>query len=215
MFSYNLKLIFRRLVRDRQFTILNLLGLSTGLAAAILIYFWVHDEYSMNSGFKKSDRLYQVMCNFKMTQGIITVDKSPVPLSEALLKDMPEVENIVPVNDFFTTESSIGVLSFENKKFESKGWFAGKDFFNVFSYELLQGNKDEALKEESSIAISETLAKKIFGTAANAYGKTVQWKNRDFHGIFRVSGVFKTPPDNTTGEFDLLINIGMLLLIWT
>ncbi|MVT39914.1 hypothetical protein GO495_04920 [Chitinophaga oryziterrae] len=211
MFRNNLKTAWRRFLRDRQFTILNLIGLSTGLAAALLICLWVSDEISVNKFHKKDRQLYQVISNLKTSQGIMTMDITPVPLAESLVKEMPEVESAVSVNDFFNWQSREGILSSGNKHIQAQGWNAGKDFFNVFSYDLIQGNRDQALADENNIVISATLAKKIFNTTDNVIGKTLEWKYPFFDGVFRVSGIFKDPPANATGHFDFVLNIGVLL----
>ncbi|SFD64182.1 ABC-type antimicrobial peptide transport system, permease component [Chitinophaga sp. CF118] len=211
MFRYNLRTAWRRFLRDRQFTILNLIGLSTGLAAALLICLWVSDEISVNKFHKKDGQLYKVMNNLKSSQGIQTMEITPVPLAESLMKEMPEVEYAVAVNDFFNWQSKEGVLSSGNAHIQAQGWNAGKDFFNVFSYDLIQGNKDQALADENNIVISTTLAKKLFNTTDNVIGKTLEWKYPFFEGVFRVSGIFKDPPANSTGHFDFVLNIGVLL----
>jgi ABC-type antimicrobial peptide transport system permease subunit len=211
MFRYNLKTAWRRFLRDRQFTILNLIGLSTGLAAALLICLWVSDEISVNKFHKKDRQLYQVISNLKTSQGIMTMDITPVPLAESLVKEMPEVESAVSVNDFFNWQSREGILSSGNTHIQAQGWSAGKDFFNVFSYDVIQGNKDQALADENNIVISATLAKKIFNTTDGVIGKTLEWKYPFFEGVFRVSGIFKDPPANATSHFDFVLNIGVLL----
>ncbi|PSL44699.1 FtsX-like permease family protein [Chitinophaga niastensis] len=205
------KSAWRRLLRDRQFTILNLIGLSTGLAGALLICLWVSDEMSVDKFHEKDRQLYQVMNNLKTSQGIHTFDITPVPLSEALVKEMPEVEYAVAVNDFFNWQSKDGILSSGNKHIQAQGWHAGKDFFNVFSYDLILGNKDQALADENDIVISATLAKKLFYTTGNAIGKTLEWNYPFYKGVFRVSGIFKDPPANSTSHFDFVLNIGVLL----
>jgi putative ABC transport system permease protein len=211
MFSYNLKTAWRRLLKDRQFTILNLIGLSTGLAGALLICLWVSDEVSVDKFNEKDKQLYHVLTNMKADQGIITVDMTPVPLATALVKDMPEVQYAVATNDFFNFQTREGVLSAGDTHIPAQGWHAGKDFFNVFSYHLIQGNKDEALAGESNVVISASLAKKLFGTTDNVIGKTLDWNYPFYKGIFRVSGVFQDPPVNATRHFDFVFNIGLLL----
>lgn len=206
-----LKIAFRRLVRERQFTILNLIGLSTGLAAALLICLWVSDEMNVDKFLKKDGSLYVVMNNQKTPQGILTADKTPVPLAESLVRDLPEVEHAVAVNDFFSFQSKEGILSTGNIHIQSRGWHAGKDFFNVFSYDLIRGNKDQALANENNIVLSASLAKKLFTNIDNAIGKTLEWKYPFYNGVFRVSGIFKDPPANATAHFDFVINIGLLL----
>jgi len=211
MFRYNLKTAWRRLLRDRQFTILNLIGLSSGLAVALLICLWVSDELSVDKFHEKDKQLYQVMNNLTTPQSTMTLDMTPVPLSEALVKEMPEVEYAVAVNDFFNWQSKEGILSYGDTHIQAKGWHAGKDFFNVFSYELIQGNKNEALADENNIVISVTMAKKLFATTDNAIGKTLEWNYPFYKGVFRISGVFKDPPANATSHFDFVLNMGVLL----
>jgi ABC-type antimicrobial peptide transport system permease subunit len=211
VFKYNLKTAWRRFLKDRQFTVLNLIGLSTGLAAALLICLWVSDEMSINKFHKKDAQLYQVINNIRTGQGILTLDWTPVPLAESLAKEMPEVEYAVAVNDFFNWQSKEGILSSGNTHIQAQGWNAGKDFFNVFSYDLIRGNKDQALADENNIVLSATLAKKLFNTTDGVVGKTLEWKYPFFEGVYRVSGIFKDPPANATGHFDFVLNIGVLL----
>jgi hypothetical protein len=211
VFKYHLKTAWRRFLKDRQFTILNLIGLSTGLAVALLICLWLSDEMSVDKFHQKDAQLYQVINNLKTPQRILTLDKTPVPLAGSLVKEMPEVEYAVSVNDFFNWQSREGILSSGNTHIQAQGWNAGKDFFNVFSYDLIQGNKDQALADENNIVISATLAKKLFNTTDNVIGKTLEWKYPFFEGVYRISGIFKEPPANSTGHFDFVLNIGVLL----
>ena len=205
------KSAWRRLLRDRQFTILNLIGLSTGLAAALLICLWVSDEMSVDKFHKNDRQLYQVINDLKTPQGTITFERTPVSLPEALVKAMPEVEYAVAVNDFFNWQSKEGILSYGDKHIQAQGRHAGKDFFNVFTYNLIQGNKDQALADKNNIVISASLAKKLFNTTDNAIGKTLEWNYPFYKGVFRISGIFKDPPANATSHFDFVLNIGVLL----
>jgi len=205
-----LKHAWRSIKKNRQFTWLNLIGLSTGLVGAIFIYLWVSDELSINKFNANDSRLYQVMTNFKTSNGLLTWDHTPVPLTDALLKEMPEVEDAVAVNDLFNFESKEGIVSAGNTQVQTKGYIAGNDFFKVFSYPLLQGDKNSVLADESNVAISESLAKKMFNTT-DVIGKTINWSNAFFKGTYKVSGVFKTLPANTTAQFDFVLNINVLI----
>jgi ABC-type antimicrobial peptide transport system permease subunit/AraC-like DNA-binding protein len=210
MFKNHFKHAWRSIKKNRQFTWLNLVGLSTGLAGAILIFLWVSDELSINKFHANDKRLYQLMNNFKTADGTLTWDHTPVPLSDALLKEMPEVEDAVSVNDFFNFGSKEGIVSAGDVQIQSKGFIAGADFFNVFSYPLLQGDKNNVLIDESNIVISEGLAKKLFKTT-DAIGKTINWSNAFFKGVYRVSGVFKQPPANSTQQFDFVMHLNVLI----
>src|SRR5882724_4869564 len=92
MFKNNLKIAWRHLVKDRQFTFLNMLGLSAGLACTLLIWLWVSDELSIDKFFEKNDQVYQLM-EHRITQGQSPVsDESSGLLGEVLAAQMPEIE---------------------------------------------------------------------------------------------------------------------------
>src|SRR5688572_456159 len=109
------KIAWRNLIRDRQFTFLNLIGLSTGLASAILIYLWVSDEMSVDKFHEKDSQIYKAMYNIRTANDILTLDYTPSPLADALLSEIPEVEQSVSVNTFTDWFAGQGVVSFEEK----------------------------------------------------------------------------------------------------
>lgn len=201
------KIAWRKLVRDRQVTILNLTGLSTGLACSILIFLWVKDEVTVDKFHEKDSQLYKVMYNIQTADDILTLDHTPSPLADALVKEMPEVEQAVSVNSFFDWFAGEGVVSFEDKNVKVKGIFAGKDYFNVFSYRLMQGDKNLVLTDKKGVVISEQLAIKLFNTTENIIGKTVEWDHKmNLEGPFHITGVFENIPSNSTSQFDLIFN---------
>ncbi|MEO1010441.1 MAG: FtsX-like permease family protein [Bacteroidota bacterium] len=211
MLKQNLKLFFRNIKRNKSTFLINIIGLSTGLACALLIALWVFDELSVDKFHENDAKLYQVMQNFQFEGNMETEGETPVPLGEALLEEMPEVEHAVAINDFFSWHSREGILSNGDKHIKAGGWHAGADFFNVFSHKLLQGDKDGALANKNNIVLSESLAKRIFGTQENVIGRTLEWKHPSFEGTYEVSGVFEDLPVNATAQFDFLISMAVLL----
>jgi len=205
MFKHTLLLIFRNFKRSKKTFFINLIGLSTGLACALLIYLWVNDELNFDKFHEKDSRLFQVMETHKDQGEIIVSESTQGPLAEAMLKDLPEIEAAVPVS------TSIDIqLASTNKIIKGSGMFAGKDFFNVFSFKLIQGNKQKALSEKNGIVISENLAISLFGSARKAIGKTIDW---EFIGKKRsiVSGVFSKPGDKSSLDFDFVWNYDLLI----
>ena len=91
MFKYSLKIAWRNILKDRSFTLLNLIGLSTGLACTLLIFLWVHDERSVDQFNENDGRLFQVMANWQTPQGVQTGENTPGLLARTLTADMPEV----------------------------------------------------------------------------------------------------------------------------
>jgi putative ABC transport system permease protein len=203
MLRSHLKFAWRYLLKDRQFTFLNLLGLSTGVACSVLIYLWVQDEWQMDKFHKKDGRLFQVMENRIQASGIWTAASSPGLMADALAKDMPQVEYAT------TTVSSWNLTLSVNKeeKVKATGKYAGKDFFKIFSYELLEGTADQVLTDDRSIVLSDVLAGKLFGTTGNVIGKTVETEEFQQKHIYKVSAVFKSPGYHSSDQFDFVLPI--------
>ena len=210
MFQNHFRIAWRNLVKDRQFTILNLAGLTTGLACAFLIYLWVHDERSVDKFHGKDAQLYQVMVNNHKPDGIETGNYTPGPLANALATEVPEIEyavTVVPAAWF----SEKGLLSSGDINIKATSQYIGKDYFNVFSCKFIEGDKNQLVSNKNVLAISKTLAIKLFKTTEDVVGKPVQWKHQNFGGSFIVGGVFEDQPVNATDQFDVLVNFDNFL----
>jgi putative ABC transport system permease protein len=209
MIRHNLLLIYRNFKRHKSSFIINLTSLSTGMACALLIYLWVNDELHTDKFNENDDRLFQVLQNIKQDNTINTAEFTPGPLPKSLAEEIPEVEYAVGVIPP-TASYGKGVISTGTVRFKAKGQFAGKDFFNVFSYPLLQGDKNRVLAEKQGVVLSEDLALKLFNTTENIIGKSVNWNEEEINGLYFVSGVFKQVPGSAR-PFDLLLNYDLFL----
>src|SRR6476646_2510723 len=201
MFRNHLKIAWRNLLKDRQFTLLNVLGLSAGLACALFIFLWVNDERSYDKVFANDSQLYQVMEHRKSDGDIKVSDESSGLVSEVLKYQMPQVQyaaSLAPPDWFQKFTLSVG-----DKNIKAKGQYAGKDYFNIFSFKLLEGDKDKVLANNSSIVISDELAKKLFGTTENIIGKPIDFQHDT---TFFVSGVFEKTPSHSTQQFDFVLS---------
>ena len=202
MFQHNLLLIYRNFRRFKSSFFINLIGLSTGLACTLLIYLWVNDELNVDTFHLKDDQLFQVMEYQQNSENNIRVTNStPGLLAETLAADIPEVEYAAVVTPDYWFDKF--VLSIGDKKIESRGIYASKDYFNIFSFELLQGNKDKVLSDKNSIVISEATALSLFNTTKNLIGKAVEFQHEKQYFI---SGVFKDTPANSTQQFDFVLS---------
>jgi putative ABC transport system permease protein len=199
MFRHNLLIAFRSFLRYKNSFLINLTGLSSGLACVLLIYLWVNDELHVDQFHVNSDRLYQVRENVVQDGGVITRITTSGPTAEALAKEMPEVEYAV-TNTF--DRIFHGVLSIKENDIKTGGIYASADFFKLFSYELIQGNKDQVLSDKKSIVITEGLAKRLFGTSENVVGKQVEWQHKK---QYLVSGVLKDIPSLSSVQFDFIL----------
>jgi len=203
MIKNYLKLAWRNLIKDRQFTFLNLLGLATGLACVLLIYLWVSDELSIDKFNTNDSRLYQVLKKNPDGNSAIDVGETTQGLlAQSMAKELPQVEFATCLRK----ERDQGILSFDDKRIKANPAFAGRDFFNVFSYQFISGDKHNALSDISGVLLSDKTALKLFNTT-NVVGKTIKWDfkdNVDFSDVYKIAGVFKAPPSNATDQFDVL-----------
>ncbi|MBX2816240.1 MAG: ABC transporter permease, partial [Saprospiraceae bacterium] len=198
MLQHVLLLAFRNLRRHRSTFIINLIGLSTGLACVILIFSWVQDELQIDRFHENEDRLYQVMEHQAYAEGIMTTISTPGMLAETLKEEIPEIDRA-----FTLTWPNGYTLTYEDRDISASGYDAGADFFHVFSYPLLHGNPDHVLSDINSIVISEEVAINLFGSAADAVGKQIKLNQEDLH---QVSGVFANVDVQSSIQFDLLLN---------
>ena len=206
MFRHNFLITYRNFLRYKSSFFINLIGLSSGLACTLLIYLWVSNELYFDKFHEKVDRLYQVMTNHSTgSRGIDTSENCSDLLAPALMDELEEVEYVVPVAD-----RGPQVLVSDGKSIKVKGMLAGSDFFNVFTYPLLLGDKDQALRNKHDIVISDVLAVKLFGTSENVLGKEILSEDVDYAGNFVVSGVFEKV-ENSSLYFDYLLTNALFL----
>ena len=190
------KTTIRNLWRSKSFAAINISGLAIGMAAAMLIFLWIQNEWGTDRFYNNEDRIYQMYNRDKDPDAHVWAwPSTPKVLASTLKKDYPEVEQV-------TRYSNITfLLSQGDKHLNTQGAFADSNFFNVFSLPLLKGNVQDALKGSYSIVITETLAKKLFGNE-DAMGKTVRI---DSTNNCTVSAVIKDLPNNTKFTFEYLL----------
>lgn len=197
------KIAWRNLVKDRLFTFLNVLGLSMGLACVLLIFLWVNDELSVDQFHENKNRLYHVM---RMSvdnglQGIDTYESNSDLLVPALAAEMPEIDQIVSTSDGLRS----GIISNKEQSVKAQCKFVDPNYFDVFSFILTQGNKKKVLKDKYSLAISDELAIKLFGTTKNIVNKTLKWDEGIYTGTYTITGVFRKPDSHSSEKFDFLL----------
>jgi predicted permease len=200
MFWNQLKLAWRNLSKNRFFTILNILGLGLGMACSLLILLWVKDERSIDAYNTNRDRLY-ISYAREFGEGKITGDyELPAILADELKRAIPEVQYAATIDNNYNN-----TFRANNKSGKAKGGFTGKDFFHLFSFPLVQGNADNALNNPNSIAISDEMAVRFFGSPQAAIGKTISRDSLNSWTNFTVAAVFQNP-EHSSLQYDFLIN---------
>ncbi|MEM8900094.1 MAG: ABC transporter permease [Bacteroidota bacterium] len=200
MFQHNLTIAFRNFMRYKTSFLINLIGLASGLACFLLIYLWVQDEWKMDKGYDQIDQIYQVMEHVEISSGIGTASNTAGPMAEGLVDDFPEVEIGATAR---TKSINPNTLSFGDKNVKAKGLYASKDFFSLFSFSLLEGTPDQVLQDPSSIILSESLARSLFGNEREIIGKQVLLQRE--HPL-QVSGILKDLDRHTSLQFDYVLS---------
>jgi len=208
MVKHNLLLSYRNFTRYKSSFLINLLGLSTGLACALLIYLWINDELQVDKFNENDAYLYKVLENQSNNGEIVTVEGTPGLLAETLASEFPEVEYAAQS----TNPNWFGklLISFDKTHQKSLATFASKDFLKMFSYNLLDGDRNSALNNRNSALISGRLAKSLFHTTEGLVGKSITWQLLQFSDEAVITGVFKDIPSNATDQFDLILSFERL-----
>ncbi|MBL0745868.1 ABC transporter permease [Chryseolinea lacunae] len=202
MLRHNLVIIFRGLVRFKRTFVINLVGLSVGLASALLIFLWVNDELSVDKFHEKNERLFQVMTNVPANGGWNTVVDTPGPLAQTLAEEMPEIEYAAAVAPPNWRGFDGFILTVDKQNIKATGEYAGKDYFQMFSYGLMQGEAKQVLTDKNSIVISDELAMKLFSTTEGLVGKTIAINHER---EYMVSGVFAKTTTASSVRFDFVL----------
>ncbi|MDN5215263.1 ABC transporter permease [Fulvivirgaceae bacterium BMA12] len=205
MYQHNFKLTYRNFLKYKSTFLINLIGLSTGLACALLIYLWVADEVAVDKFHQKNARLYQVIENQGLSGNTRSTRSTPWLLAEALAEEMPEVAYAAVATPPFWHEKS--TLKVKDKSVKAGKQYVGRDYFNIFSYNLIHGDKHRVLNDKNSIVISEDLAVKLFGTVDNILGETIEYQQE---AEYVVSGIFENIPASSSIQFDFVLSVELL-----
>ncbi len=196
MIKNYLKIAWRNLIRHKSFSIINIGGLSIGIAACLLISLYVNYELSYDGYNLKKDRIVRITNMVRTPEkDNLTVALAPTPLATTLNHNYPEVETAVRL------EPDAGVMKVNDQLYSEKFVYkADANVFDVFTWQFVEGNPSQALKDPHSIVITETLAKKYFGTN-KAIGKTITCNKQLCH----VTAVLADLPENSDLKIDALL----------
>ncbi|MCE7039068.1 ABC transporter permease [Dyadobacter sp. CY312] len=198
MFKNYVKIAWRNIVRQKAYSLLNISGLSVGMACSILILLWVQNELSYDRFNADADRLFRMTCDAGGFKAAVT----PVGMAHGLQQQMPQIEASVRIS-----KQAVSLFEAGEKKFEEKNvFFADSNFLQVFSYPLLKGDVTTALKNPNALLITQAIAEKYFGKE-DAIGKIIRRNNNE---NFTVAGVLANAPSNSHLQFDFLIPLSNL-----
>ncbi len=196
------KIAFRNLQKNKSVTFINIAGLAIGLASCITILAYIGYELSFDRFHVNAGRIYRGVVKVTSENEWETSPQMVAAVGPSLTEDFPEIEKTVRFR-----EPEDRYLSFDNRSyFVENVLYSDSTLFEVFSFRLLQGNPEQALRAPFSVVLSEQTAQKIFGTE-NALGKTVLLDNKE---LLTVTGIIEDAPGNSHIQYEALISFSSL-----
>ena len=158
MLKTNFKIAFRKLLRKKEFTAINVFGLAVGLTTTLLIFLWINDEVTYDQFHNDSERIYGVWANDYYNNGDITTERALNGVLKSVLDtDFPEVERSTRV------DSREHQLGFGDKQFKNVGLMADEEFFQIFNFPFIHGELTEnSLATGGDIILTESMAIRLF-----------------------------------------------------
>ncbi|WP_228236569.1 ABC transporter permease [Allomuricauda sp. M10] len=206
MIKNYLKIAWRNLIRNKIYSSINIIGLSLGLAACMLIVIYLGHEYSYDKFHENADNIY-------LGETEITFGKDPIYMPYMGYSEGPKSKQEIPsIEDYLRYKKNFENVTIQNPEYpelkfsEDNFLFADPNFFSFFSFPLLQGDRDEVLKSPFSAVISQNIAERYFG-GQNPIGKTFLYNDQY---IFTVRGVAKITPSNSNIAFDFVASISSM-----
>ncbi len=198
------KIAWRNLSKNKIYSIINIAGLASGMAVAMIIGLWIYDEVSANKHFKNYESIYQVMMNqtFDGTRG--TQTSVPYPLGEELKNNYPDFKHVV-MSDWGQAHS----LIYGEKKISRPGHFMSEGAVDMFSMKILDGDKNP-LHEPYSVVLTDETAKALFGNE-EPVGKMVKLDNQT---SLKVTAIVPKQPKNSSISFDYILPFQLMERIY-
>jgi predicted permease len=203
------KIAFRNLIRNKNYTIINIAGLAAGIAVCVIIFIVIQFETSFDNFHSKKDRIYRVLTEYHHADAanIFFGRGVPLPMPAALKKSFPQIEKVAATY----SEGNDQILVLNNdgnpvKKFkEEKGvMFTESSFFDILDFKWLAGNP-ASLNDPNSAVLTKKTADKYFGDWKTAIGKNIKWNNNQ---VLKVTGILDDVPVNTDFQVKVMISLG-------
>ena len=206
MFRNYLLTTIRILARQKAYAAINIFGLTLGITSTLLLLLYIVDELSYDRFHADANRIYRSVIDVNLNGQAFQTTQTGVPMAEAMLKDIPEVESALRVTKWNTMPVRYEVNVFTEKQF----LLADSNFFSFFNFPLITGNPNEVLNGPNKIVISESAARKYFGYEGpgdlSPVGKILTLGSNGFIKA-EVTGIAADVPHNSHLQFDFLLSI--------
>jgi len=210
MFKNYFKIAFRNLLRFKGYALINILGLVIGISTCLLIAKYVQDEFRYDQHHVNGENIYRVDSEFFINNEYNKSGQTPSPLAKAMEADLPEVLESTRIYRAIGVEKYL-VTYKEHSFFEKKIAFADSNFFNLLTYDFLQGDKTSALDQPNSVVLSDKIANKLFGSN-KGIGETIQVSSGFGEEQYQVTGIFdsKKYRSHLSNDFYVASNSGAI-----
>ena len=199
MFSNYLKVALRYLMRYKEYTAINILGLAVGITCCVLIMLFVRSEWSYDKFHSKTDRLYRMWQDEKYQGEHFINTSTPIPMAAALQSNFAEIEATCRIYPFSP------VVKVEQQSFKEEMRMVDSTFFRMFDFKLVRGNRDDPFPTVNSMVLTPELAKKFFGKQ-DPMGKSIEIQMTDQDKVlFTVSGIAEPSPEASSIKYRMLI----------
>ncbi|MEX6686516.1 ABC transporter permease [Danxiaibacter flavus] len=195
MFRNYFKIAWRNLFRNKGFSITNISGLTIGMTCTIFIMLWVQDELGYDKFHANYGNIFQVMANRDFNNQVFTDPNMVLPLAASLEKDVPQVKRAAVVTHRYPTVFTNGDVMLKKD-----GYTVSEHFFDMFTWKFIKGNAASALTDPSSIVLTQSTARALFGDA-DPMGKMLKIDN---NSNAKVTAVVADVPGNSTFQFDYI-----------
>ena len=202
MFNFFIRIAFRNLWKKMAFSVINIVGLSLGIACCLIISFFIIDEFSYDRFHEKAKRIYRLTTHAKIGENTWnSVVVSPA-LGPVIVEEIPEVAKSVRLNKF----NKVTVRRGDRIFLENEVVAADAEFLEVFSFSLLEGDSKSALAHPQSVLVTQSIVEKYFEDGIKVLGQTLMINNRPYE----INGVLSDIPQQSHFHFDIVFSFQSL-----
>jgi putative ABC transport system permease protein len=200
-------LAYRNLRRNKEYSFINIAGLTISIASCLVLYYMLRYELSFDTFHTNKESIYRLVTQTTYSEGIEYEDGVPGPLPEAMRLDFQQIKKVAAIYsnpnsqiDIFDDRQPGGEIKFR----EERGvFFAEPQFFEIFDFEWLHGSPGQSLTEPNTVVLTQETAEKYFEDWKNAIGKTIQYGNAN---LLKVTGILKNIPANSDFPLKVVIS---------
>jgi len=204
MFKLNLKIAWRNLWKNKGYTLINILGLSIGMASCILIFIFIRYQLSFDENFKNESRIYRVITSWTAPDSFFESAGTARPLPPAMRNDFSQqFDRVAAIQGGGGIIKVKDALGKESIKTAEDVHYADPDFFEIFDFKWLEGNPRQSLSQPNTVVLSDEMANKLFGDWHKAVGQSINFKNKI---DLKVTGIIEKTPENSSFPLKIIIS---------